>query len=191
MPDISSRHCLWNALLQPGSNSTDNRGGYNCNGFKPLLVQIFPEHVPLPLFSHHTYLVIAYTHTHTHTHLNPAVKFVTLNPQHVTMYGSTSEELVLPVNLERSSDGTSIAVVVLDYWPTNRETHGWICLTLVSSRKCLWNALLQPGSNTSNDRELIIRSCVQTPAGPDIFRTCISLSVFSHHIYIASHLKIP
>ena len=47
-------------------------------------------------------------------HLKPAVKLVTMHPQHVAMYESSSEELVLPVDLERSSDGTCIAVVVVD-----------------------------------------------------------------------------
>ena len=46
--------------------------------------------------------------------LNPAVKLVTMHPQCVAMYGYSLEELDLPIDLERSSDGTCIAVVVVD-----------------------------------------------------------------------------
>ena len=47
-------------------------------------------------------------------HLKPAVKLATMYLQHVAMYVSSLEELVLPVSLERSSDSTCIAVVVVD-----------------------------------------------------------------------------
>ena len=74
-------------------------------GLKPLLVQIFSC---ICLFIFSSYIPIHCIHTHTH--LNSAVKFATLNPQH----GSSSDELVLPVNIERNYDETCLAVVVLD-----------------------------------------------------------------------------
>ena len=43
--------------------------------------------------------------------------------QQVAMYGSSSEELVLPVDLERSSDGTCIAVGVILVLQPEGETH--------------------------------------------------------------------
>ena len=47
-------------------------------------------------------------------HLNPAVKLATMYPQHVAMCGSSLEELILLVGLERSSDSTFIAIEVVD-----------------------------------------------------------------------------